>query len=138
SEALLSIAQSMLLTSTSDHGAGLGLQSASADARFLIEWTVHVGWYSRIAFRAVRRPPCAQADRRIWSNSDVQQQGLPLGRPNFSPLMGPPLMRNMGSGVDAARELARAHNKASRRNAVVSSSEPCTEPHPCRPWGRSP
>src|SRR6266852_1177359 len=94
SEALLSRDHRRWFTSVSDQGHAFGRHNSKAAARFLIEYQDHVGCCCRIALLAERRPPRAQADFEISSNSGVQRQILPLGLPNFCPFMGPTMLRN--------------------------------------------
>src|SRR4051812_36487794 len=89
-EALLSMDHRRWFTSVSDQGRAFGRHNSKTAARFLIEYRDHVGCCCRIALFAARRPPCAQADFKISSNSGVQRQVFPLGLPNFCPFMGPP------------------------------------------------
>src|SRR6266705_2128519 len=93
-EALLSMDKSKWFTSVYDQGRPFGRHNPKTAARFLIEYPDHVGCCCRIALLAVRRPPRAQADFKISSNSGVQRQVLPLGLPNFCAFMGSTLSRS--------------------------------------------
>src|SRR5258707_15513554 len=93
-EALLSMDHRRWFTSVSDQGRAFGRHNAKVAARFLIEYRDHVGCCCRTALLAARRPPRTQADFKIWSNSGVQRQVLPLGLPNFCPFIGSALVRS--------------------------------------------
>jgi len=80
--------QSRWFSSASVQRGALRRHKASAAARLLTEYRDHVGYCCRIARRAARKPPRAQAAFNISSSSCVQVQVLPLGLPNFRPFMG--------------------------------------------------
>jgi hypothetical protein len=73
--------------SSADHGRAFGRHKASLAARFLIEHHDQVGCCCRIALRAARKPPRAQAETRISSSSGVQWHAFPLGLPCFCPFI---------------------------------------------------
>jgi hypothetical protein len=110
---LLSMDISKWFRSTSDHRCALGRHKASAAARALIEHQDHVGCCCRIALRAARRPPRAQAAFRTSSNSGVQRQVLPLGLPYFCPFMGPPSVSLRRSDLDTEPSICQQRDRGS-------------------------
>ena len=87
------------------------------------------GWCCRIARRAARKPPRAQAVFRTSSNSAVQRQVLPLGLPTFRPFLRPAFILFPARWcclvvLDAPRTAAEFRHSPDWLSTEISSSRP--------------
>ena len=124
-DALLSMDQSRWFSSASVQRGALCRHNSNTSARFLTEYEDHVGWCCRIARRAARKPPRAQAVFRTSSNSAVQRQVFPLGLPTFRPLLRPAfIILPARPGTASARIAAEFRHPPPSLSIEISSLPP--------------
>src|ERR1039458_9994474 len=128
-DALLSMDQSRWLSCSDVPRGALRRHNFKYAARSLTEYQDHCGWCCRIARRAARRPPRAQAIFKTSSNSAVQRQVFPLGLPTFRPFLRPAFILFPARWcclvvLDAPRTAAEFRHSPDWLSTEISSSRP--------------